>query len=103
MRHSTIVMNAEIQAHMAWTLEMGLRPDETAEQILRPVEVELISRYGHHVGTRLNMEFLKAVEAFEMSLPTAVRGQGNGQLERRNGDQPGIPEPPEVLNPDTPL
>jgi hypothetical protein len=86
MRHSDVVMNAEIQAHMAWIMEMNLGPDEIVEQILRPVEAKLISRYGNHVGRRLYMEFLNAVEAFEMSLPIAVRGEGNGQLERRNGE-----------------
>ena len=63
-RHTTLTMIAEARAVAAWTRELSLGPGETDERILRPLEAEMIARYGHELGSRLNHEFLKAFEDF---------------------------------------
>ncbi len=97
MRHATIKMVAETQAHAAWIWDLGMRPDETIGHILRPVEAELIARYGHDVGGRLNREFLKAFGAFGAGLI-----EDNGRRRRETGptgETTGSPEP-RVIFPD---
>ena len=55
-------MVAEVQVVAGWVAEMGLKPGQTDELILRPVEAELFARYGHELGLRLNRMFLEAID-----------------------------------------
>lgn len=49
--------------------ELGLSHEATEERILRPVEAELIARYGPEEGRRLNVEFLKAFAGVTVPIP----------------------------------
>lgn len=55
-------MVAEVQVVAGWVVEMGLDHRQTDERVLCPVEAELIARYGHEVGPRLNRLFLEAFD-----------------------------------------
>ncbi len=63
-RHTNLLMVAELQAHAAWVLDLGMDVAETVENILHPVETELIRRYGHELGLRFYDEFLRGFEGF---------------------------------------
>jgi hypothetical protein len=63
-RETTTAMVAEVQAAAGWVSAQGWEIGETDERILRPVEGELLARYGHELGVRLTTEFLKAFEGF---------------------------------------
>ena len=55
---SSDLMAAEIQMVVAWAEEMGLTEMGIDRLILRPVEAELIARFGDEEGPRLLDEFL---------------------------------------------
>lgn len=61
------MMVSEVQTVAGMVLELDLGVGETDDCILRPVEQELLMRYGHEVGPRLNTEFLKAFESLDAS------------------------------------
>ena len=54
------MMVAEVQTVAGWVEELGMGGMAADEQILLPVELELLARYGHEVGRRLNAEFARA-------------------------------------------
>ncbi len=54
------MMVAEVRTIADWAEELGMCGMAADEQILLPVEAELIARYGPVVGRRLNAEFAKA-------------------------------------------
>ena len=54
------MMVAEVQAVAGSVEELGMCGMATDEQILLPVESELVARYGPAVGRRLNAEFARA-------------------------------------------
>lgn len=56
--HCQEVMAAEVQVLTGWIFEAGLKPEEVERRILRAIGDELVARYGHEVGPRLNAEFL---------------------------------------------
>ena len=55
-------MVAEIQLVAGFIEETGLSRDGADWRIIRPVESELIARYGHEVGRRLAVRFIEAFE-----------------------------------------
>ncbi len=57
------MMVAEVRTIAGWAEELGMCGMAADEQILFPVELELIARYGPVVGRRLNAEFAKAFKA----------------------------------------
>lgn len=62
-------MTVEIQLIAGFVGESGFNVAEINSRIFRPVEVELIVRYGHEVGPRMLAEFIEAfegVKAFEI-------------------------------------
>jgi hypothetical protein len=60
---ATAMMATKVQAVAIWVDELDLSVDETDEQVLRPVEAELLARYGHEAGVRISREFLDAFES----------------------------------------
>ncbi len=54
------MMVAEVRTVAGWVEELGMCGMAAGEQILSPVELELIARYGPVVGRKLNSEFAKA-------------------------------------------
>ena len=56
------MMIAEVQTVVGFVgeLGLGLGSREVEERIVIPVEGELLTRYGHEVGRRLNAEFVSA-------------------------------------------
>ena len=69
-RHTDTLMNAEVQAHAAWVSGLNLGARRTDEGILRPVEAELIARYGEAAGHKCFNEFAKAF--FGLTKPTPI-------------------------------
>jgi hypothetical protein len=57
-------MVAEVRAVVEGIVVMGLGIGETDSLVLRPVEAELLARYGPEVGTRINAEFVEAFEGW---------------------------------------
>jgi hypothetical protein len=55
-------MVADVRAVAASVDQLSLGVQETAHNILRPVESELLARYGHELGGRIYVRFLAAVE-----------------------------------------
>lgn len=53
-------MASEVQAMAGRVGEIGVKPGEADGHILRPVEAELLARYGHELGPRLTRMFLEA-------------------------------------------
>ncbi len=53
-------MVAEVRAVAGWVEESGMCGMAADEQILSPVQSELVARYGPVVGGRLDAEFAKA-------------------------------------------
>jgi hypothetical protein len=57
------LMVIEIRAIAGSVEELGLGVAEVDAQILRPVEAELIARYGHEDGPRMLGQFIDAFES----------------------------------------
>jgi hypothetical protein len=76
MRHASIEMIAETQAHASWILNFAGQSPSDTDHILRSVEDELVSRYGRDVGGRLTSEFLQAFDSFSTSLLNASMQDG---------------------------
>ena len=68
-QQTKILMNAEVQAHAAWVSGLNLGERGTDESILRPVESELIARYGHAAGHKCFNEFAKAFAGLPEPIP----------------------------------
>jgi hypothetical protein len=60
---ATAMMVVKVQAVAVWVDELGFSIGETDEHVLRPVEAELLARYGHEAGVRISREFLDAFES----------------------------------------
>jgi hypothetical protein len=58
-------MTAEIQMVAGFVRELDFSRDGVESRIIRPVEVELVARYGHEVGPRLASRFFEAFEGLE--------------------------------------
>jgi hypothetical protein len=63
-QEETTTMAADIRSVADWVSGLGWAMGETDERILRPVEKELLDRYGHELGVRLTADFLKAYEGY---------------------------------------
>jgi hypothetical protein len=63
---ATKEMLAEIQAVAKEAEKLSLEIHELAERLFRPVEAELLVRYGHELGVRMNAHFLMAFEGHGM-------------------------------------
>jgi septal ring factor EnvC (AmiA/AmiB activator) len=61
-RESSARMASEIRATAKQASAMGLPAGEADGRIARPVEGELMARYGHEVGPRAVAEFIAAFE-----------------------------------------
>jgi len=57
--------------------------DETEQQVLRQVESELIARYGHEVGTRLNSQFCSALDSARSQDVISRPGRSSRVMARR--------------------
>ena len=57
------VMSSEIRAAVGWLADSGLDGRALDGVVVDPVEEELIARFGHEVGFRLNREFVRAFDA----------------------------------------
>ena len=68
-------MIAEVELVAAWVLELDLSPGDTDRHIFRPVEGELLARYGPEVARGLHAEFLDAFEGF---CPPSLNPEGRG-------------------------
>jgi hypothetical protein len=66
---ATAMMAAKVQAVAIWVDELDFSIGETDEQVLRPVEAELLARYGHEAGVRISREFLEAFESVRYGDP----------------------------------
>lgn len=53
-------MSSEVRLIAGFVAEWDLDADETEGLIIRPVEAELIARYGREIGPRLVREFADA-------------------------------------------
>jgi hypothetical protein len=62
----TAKMAVEFRAVAHEVKGWGSTPKDTEERILRPVEAELIARYGTEAGRRLHAEVLKGFKGFEV-------------------------------------
>ena len=54
------LMIAEVRAVAGLVKRWGLSGQATADSVLRPVEAELLARYGREAAGRLNAEFVEA-------------------------------------------
>jgi hypothetical protein len=68
-------MIAEVKLVAAWDIELDLSPGDTDRHIFRPVEGELLARYGPEVARGLHAEFLDAYEGF---CPSSLNPEGRG-------------------------
>jgi hypothetical protein len=59
-------MIAEVQLAAGFVEELGLSRVGADRRIIRPVEAELIARYGYEVGPRLAAQFVGAFEGLQM-------------------------------------
>ena len=59
-RHTTIMMTAEVRATAAGVSELDLGHDQADKRVIRPVEGELVARYGPDTGRKLYNDFVKA-------------------------------------------
>jgi hypothetical protein len=59
-RHALILLKAELRATASGVAELGLGAPQVAQRLLRPVEAELVSRYGPEHGGLLAAEFVRA-------------------------------------------
>jgi hypothetical protein len=66
-------MVAEVQLVAGWVMELGLVAEETGRHIFRPLEGELIARFGQAAGSRLHAEFVQAFEGLTMTSPHLMR------------------------------
>ncbi len=55
-------MTVEVQVIAGFVEEWKLKPTEVNRRVIRPLEVNLIARFGHELGPRLLLEFLRAFE-----------------------------------------
>jgi hypothetical protein len=62
---ATREMMAEIRTVAEAVGKFSLPQGDVVENILRPVEAELVVRYGHELGTRMNKHFISAFEDHE--------------------------------------
>ena len=56
-------MIAEVQVIAGFVEELGFERGEAEERIIRPVELELIARYGYEVGPRMAVQFANAFQS----------------------------------------
>ena len=63
------LMAAEVQVVAGWVEEMALGPREADELLLRPVEAELVQRYGPELGPRLGRIFREAFDRRDAEAP----------------------------------
>ncbi len=66
---ATAMMVTKVQAVAIWVDELDFSIGETDEQVLRPVEAQLLARYGHEAGVRISLEFLDAFESVRYGDP----------------------------------
>ncbi len=62
-RDTAELMTVEIQVIAGFVEEWGFDAAEINARVFRPVESELIARYGHEVGPRMLGEFIDAFES----------------------------------------
>jgi hypothetical protein len=55
-------MIAEVRLIAGWAKKLGFGRGDVVEQIIRPVEVQLIARYGHELGPRLVAQLVDIFE-----------------------------------------
>jgi hypothetical protein len=87
---ATEEMITDIRAVADASVIFSLALEQTVETILRPVEAELVARYGHELGSRLNSRFLMAYAGHSVParqpngrrLETARRGGPHRQVGR---------------------
>ena len=77
----------DVQAVRGEVLGLGLSPDEMEGLLIRPVSGELIARYGHELGPRLNAEFLAAFDG--LIPPRPDHGMAGDGLTPRLDHPPG--------------
>ena len=63
------LMAAEFRTAAGRIDELGMGRKAVEENVLRPMEAELIARYGPEEGRRSSAEFLKAFEGPIVTLP----------------------------------
>ena len=63
--NSRDLMVAEVQTLAAWVGDLGLDDGVVTDHILRPMETEMLARYGPEVGPRLAAAFRGAFEGPE--------------------------------------
>ena len=68
------MMVAEVQAIAGWVEELGLCGMATDEQILVPVEWELVARYGPVAGRRAQRRVRQGVQGLGRARPVACHG-----------------------------
>ena len=71
---TAMVDDIQVVAGLVAGQELGIR--QIDERILRPVEAELLARYGHELGFRLNKEFVEAFDAhlqLQLTTPRSAR------------------------------
>ena len=92
------VMSTEIRAAVGWLADSGLDGGALDGGVVDPVEGELVARFGHELGSRLNREFVRAFDAtVPVGAPHGHAPPGGG---RGGGPAPGegsIPARPEAL------
>ena len=54
---------SEIREAVGWLADAGLDHRAMDDKVIEPVEGELMARYGHELGFRLNREFVRAFDA----------------------------------------
>ena len=77
------VMSSEIGEAVGWLAGSGLDGRALDDAVVEPVEEELMARFGHEVGSRLNREF---VRAFDAAVPA---GSGHGHASPAPAGGPG--------------
>ena len=61
-------MAAEVELLIGYLLELDLSPGMAEAGVLKPVGTQLVTRYGHEVGRRLDAEFMKVFEGAGMPM-----------------------------------
>ena len=71
-RQAKTLMMAEVQAVAGLVKKWGLGGQATADSVFRPVEAELLARYGREEAGRLNAEFVGAFGKTTEPAPTLI-------------------------------
>ena len=72
------VLNDDVRTVATSLLKSNSRQRNVLEQVLGPLALELTTRYGPDLGSKLNADFLAVFEShFALAIPESLKGQGD--------------------------